>query len=194
MKLTELFHLSETEPAVAPEEMPPEEALRSAFSLLTRGNETGAKAVADAISDCLEDTRRYYAAREEILEQRGLQYSTEAEPWLCVIAAAEACVAEGFLIELPSDCSSVDFVRAVKALLKASGIDFSTDRLNFDTQKNLAAWAGLFNEYAGQSGLTLFFVELYDDRAAMGVCPIADYAEAAETAGLAGVKITCRPC
>ncbi|MBQ9901093.1 MAG: hypothetical protein IJM51_01715 [Clostridia bacterium] len=190
MILRELFHLNEIPPEVIQEEpIAPEDALRTVFGLLTQGNE----AVAGAVSDCIADTRGYFSAREDILEGRGLQYSPEAEPWLRVIAAAEACEERGFLVRLDAGCSPAAFTEAVRKVLKASGIVFSVDRLVFDKEKNLAAWTGLFNEYAGQSGITLYFVELYGEGAVMGVSEIADYAEAAETAGFAGLKITCRP-
>ena len=190
MKLTELFHLNEAPPEVIQEQpVAPEQALNEAFALLTHGN----GAVARAISDCVSDTGKYFSARGEILERHGLEYSTEAEPWLRVIAAVEACMAEGFLRELPHDCSPAAFSDAVRESLSASGITFSLDRLDFDAQKNLAAWTRLFNEYAGQSGITLYFVELYGEGAVMGAAGIADYAGAAEIAGFAGVKITCRP-
>ena len=190
MKLTELFHLERAESEDVQEEpVTPEAALRSAFGWLTHGDE----AVAAAISECLTDTRGYYSAHGEILERRGLQYSPEAEPWLRVIAAVEACLANGFLTGLAPDCSSDELLDAVRKTLAASEIVFSPDKLVFDTKKSLAAWTGLFNEYAGQSGITLYFVDLYDGSAVMGAAGIADYAEAAETAGFAGVKITCRP-
>ena len=102
MKLAELFHLERKEETVVQEEpMTHDAALQSAFGLLTQGNE----AVSADISHCLADTRGYYASREEILERRGLQYTPETEPWLRVIAAAESCLANGFLTQLAPDCS-----------------------------------------------------------------------------------------
>lgn len=190
MKLTDLFHLHDAEPDVMQDEpMKPEEALQSAFALLTHGNE----AVAAAIADCTSDTRDYFSARGEILERRGLQYSTEAEPWLRVIAAVESCLENGWLIEIHPGCSPAEFIGSLKKLLAAAGIVFSPDKLVFDAQKSLAAWTGQFNEYAGQSGITLYFVDLYGAGTVMGAAGIADYAEAAGIAGFAGVKITSRP-
>ena len=65
--------------------------------------------------------------------------------------------------------------------------------MRFDPHKNLDAWARQFNEYAGQSGITLCFIDLYGDSRIMGVARMADYAEAAEIAGYAGVTVTSRP-
>lgn len=190
MKLAELFHPDRRKSAPLQEEpMTPEAALQSAFGLLTHGNE----AVAAVISDCLDDTRGYYSGREDILERRGLRYSPETEPWLRVIAAVESCLANGFLTQLAPDGSPAAFAAEVRKVLAASGIAFSPDKLVFDPQKSLAVWTGQFNEYAGQSGITLYFVELYDGSNVMGAARIADYAEAAEMAGFAGVIVTSRP-
>lgn len=191
MKLIDLFHIERTDEPVAAEEPPSaEEALAAAFALLT-GNDP---AVADRLNDCVTDTEKYYSGRSDILERRGLKYSDEARPWLCVIAAVEAAMEKGYLRELHVGCSADDFSKALNSLLDAAGIVFSTQKIRFDPRKGLEAWSGLFNEYAGQSGITLCFIDLYGDSRVMGVARIADYAEAAETAGYAGVTITSRPC
>lgn len=190
MKLIELFNLERKEEPVPSEEpMPPAEALSAAFAILTRHDKT----VSREIEACVADTEKYYSDRGEVLERRGLCYSKESSPWLCVIAAVEAAAKEGHLREVSADCSADVFSGALKGLLAASGMVFSIDKIKFDDQKNLNFWVRQFNEYAGQSGITLYFVDLYTDACAMGVARIADYAEAAEIAGYAGVKITCRP-
>ena len=190
MKLIDLFLGGENQAKSFPDEpMNPADALKKSFGLLSGGNEK----VTATIADCLSDTRKYYSSHSEWLEKHGLQYSAEAEPWLCVIAAVESCVANGLLHELKSDCTADEFITALKAALRSAGIVFSPANLTFDSQKSLAAWTRQFNEYAGQSGITLYFVDLYSEELVMGAALIADYAEAAETAGFAGLKITSRP-
>ena len=193
MKLIDLFHLEFAEESQTPEEsITPADALLKAFGALTCGSQY----VKDTVSDCLADTQEFYNSRKEwkeVLEKRGLNYSSEAEPWLCVIAAVESAIQKGYLQELRPHCSPDEFVLSLKKALAAAEIRFSPDRLTFDTQKSLAEWARQFNEYAGQSGITLYFIELYGESRVMGAARIADYAEAAEIAGFAGVKITCRP-
>ena len=190
MKLTELFHLEQREEPISPEEpIQPSEALSEAFAILSRNDLT----VAETLADCIANTKKYFAAHGEVLERRGLQYSEEACPWLRVIAAVQSAMDKGYLCELYADCSMEDFICAVKFLLDRAGIVFSTDQIRFDPQKNLAAWVRQFNGYAGQSGITLLFIDLYSDSRTMGVAYIADYVETVEMAGYAGVKITCRP-
>ncbi len=190
IKLIDLFHIEMAgEPAAAQEPMKPDEALKAAFGILTRQDQS----VASEIDECIADTNGFYASRQDILDRRNMKYSPEAEPWLCVIATVEAAAGRGFLRELNADCTAGEFAIALKAVLKAAEIDFSPDRLTFDTQKSLAAWTRQFNEYAGQSGITLYFVDLYSENKVMGAAGISDYAEAAEIAGFAGVRINCRP-
>lgn len=190
MKLTEFFHLKQEEKTVPPEEpMSSTEALSTAFGILTRHDTV----VADAIAECLTDTEAYCLTHNDILERRGLCYAEEAVPWLRVIAAVESAVKQGYLRELKGDCEPDSFAAEVRKSLVAAGIDYPVDGIRFDNAKSLAAWARQFNEYAGQSGITLCFVDLYGDDRVMGAARIADYAEAAEIAGYAGVKITSRP-
>ena len=190
MKLIELFHLKPKDEHICVEEpMPPAEALTTAIAILT-GNDLE---VADTLKRCLQDTDKFFSERGEILERRGLKYSEDARPWLCVIAAVEAGMEKGYLSELNSDCAASEFSDALQRVLVATGIVFSTEKLGFDTQTGLDAWVRRFNEYAGQSGITLYFVDLYGDSRVFGVAHIADYAEAAEIAGYAGVRITSRP-
>ena len=142
MKLTELFHLEPKDEHISVEEpMPPAEALTTAIAILT-GNDLE---VADTLKRCLQDTDKFFSERGEILERRGLKYSEDARPWLCVIAAVEAGMEKGYLSELNSDCAASEFS------------------------------------------------DLYGDSRVFGVAHIADYAEAAEIAGYAGVRITSRP-
>lgn len=190
MKLTELFHLEQQEkPAVPEEPMRPQEALSAAFGLLTRNDIT----VLKTLDECFADTQKFCLAHMDMLDRRGLQYSDEAAPWLRVIAAVGAALEQGYLRELHADCRPEEFTDALKALLVTEKIVFSTDRMRFDPHKNLDAWARQFNEYAGQSGITLCFIDLYGDSRIMGVARMADYAEAAEIAGYAGVTVTSRP-
>ena len=190
MRLTDFFFCGgNTDPLDTEEPPSPAEALIAAFAMLTGYD----PAVADSVGECLADTKGYYASRGEILDRRGLQYSPEAEPWLCVIAAVEAALEEGFLREVKRNCSPIEFADAVKAALDGADVEFSLKNLRFDPQKSPAEWTELFNEYAGQSGVTLYYIDLYGDGLVMGAAWIADYAEAAEIAALAGIRITSRP-
>ena len=72
-------------------------------------------------------------------------------------------------------------------------IAFSGQFVALDELRNFSGWGARVGIYAGQSGITLCFVDLYGDDRVMGAARIADYAEAAEIAGYAGVKITSRP-
>ncbi len=190
MKLIELLLSGGDLPETAAEEfMQPSEALKTSFGMLTCQNE----AVAADIAGCLADTRDYFSSRGELLDRFGLKYSSEAEPWLCVIAAVGSAVTEGYMRLMDAGCSADEFTSALREVLRAAGMVFSFDRLCFDPKKDLASWAALFNEYAGQSGITLYFIDLYGEAAAMGASRIADYAEAAGIAALAGLKVTCRP-
>ena len=190
LKLIDMFRPEGAGEASAAEEpMKPADALKTTFRILTRGDAR----VAAAVEECLADTAGYYSTRKSILERRNMKYSQEAEPWLCVIAAIDAAAERGYLCELNADCTPEEYAASLKSVLQAAEIVFSPDRLTFDSQKNLAAWTRIFNEYAGQSGITLYFVDLYGESRVMGAARIADYAEAAEIAGFAGVKITCRP-
>lgn len=191
MKLIDLFSLpNDKENAVPDEPIAPSDALMEVFDILTRGD----KHVASAISACIADTEGYYASREEILDRHGLRYSPEAAPWLCVVAAVDAATQRGYLAELRPDCSPDDFIASLRGLLASADLTFSPDRLRLDPKKGLSGWIARFNEYAGQSGITLYGIEMYNGNPVIGAAGIADYAEAAETAGFAGVQITCRPC
>ncbi len=191
VKLMDLFRPERTDADDERDEpMNPADALVSAFARLTRGD----AAVLSDISECLADTAGYFSSRKEMLDGRGLRYSAEAEPWLCVVAAVGSALKSGYLQELRTDCTADAFVSALTMALAAAKIEFSPHRLVFDPQKDIGAWAAQFNEYAGQSGITLYFVELYGESRVMGAARLVDYAEAAESAGFAGVKITSRPC
>lgn len=184
-----LFGGDHTPESLEQEPLRPAQALKTAFALLTRGN----TAVASSLTECIADTRDYFSSRSEMLDRRGLQYSAEAEPWLWVIAAVEAAQSEGYLRDIAPDCSAEEFASAVKAVLDGAGIEFSPDKVAFDSHRNPAVWAEKFNEYAGQSGITLYFIDLYSEGPVMGAALIADYAEAAEAAAMAGVVVTSRP-
>ena len=190
MRLIDLFHIERDEITDLPDEpMNPADALREAFGILTRRDE----AVMRDVSECLAGTELYFSSIGELLERRGLNYSADAEPWLCVVGAVESALRAGYLKELRPGCSPDEFAAALKEALAAVKIGFSPDKLLFVPQKGLEAWSSQFNEYAGQSGITLYFVEMYGESKVMGAARIEDYAEAAEAAGYAGVKITSRP-
>lgn len=190
IKLTELFSARRTEEMPeSVETLDPEQALITSFGILTRGNGY----VISNIAECLADTEKFYSAHEDILTRREMKYSPEVKPWLCVIAAVEASAEKGFMREIGVDCTADEFGDALKTVLEAAGIRFSDSVLVPDRQKSLTAWVRQFNQYAGQFGVTLYFVDLYGENLAMGAAGMSDYAEAAEIAGFAGVRVTCRP-
>lgn len=194
MRLFDLFfsgNFSGNSESSAAKESPlaPAQAAKTAFEKLTGGK----GAIAEAVRSCASDTEAYFRTHPAILARRGMHYSPEAEPWLLVIAAVEAAEDNGFLRELDAGCPAEEFTAALQAVLAGRGIEFSLKNILFDSKMNLTAWVERFNEYAGQSGITLYFVDLYGSRAPMGASTIADYAEAAEIAGSAGIAITSRP-
>lgn len=184
MKLLEILF-----PAEKADERPPAgDCLSRVFELLTHRDSS----VAAEIALCLKDTRGYFLSRADILERRGLKYAPDAEPWLRVVAAAQAALSAGYLTELPADCGAQEFASAVRSVLSANGIAFDPSALRFDPSGGISRMAALFNEYAGQSGITLYFIELYGEKKTMGAAMIADYAEASEIADSMGVSISTR--
>ena len=190
MRLIDLFHLDNDTGKEEPET--PKtfgEALLFAFGMLCREDES----VLTEIRRCLTDTKAYCEAHMEAFDERGLQYNEEAEPWLQLIAAVDAAIENRYLWELDWKADADKFRSATEALLQRSGIVFSLKQLSFDPSKNIPDWVAQFNEYAGQSGITVYGIDIDSDSYVIGAAHIADYAQAAETAGEVGIRVTSRP-
>lgn len=164
------------------------EVLLLSFEILCRGDER----VKAEIAECLADTEAYCAKWEEAFDERGLEYDGEAEPWLQLIAAVNAAENENHLCELDWKDDADSFREVLEDTLKANGITFSLERLNFDENKNIPDWAAQFNQYAGQSGITIYYIDIDSDSYVIGAATIADYARAAEIAGSVGIKVSSR--
>lgn len=162
------------------------EALTGSFAILCHGD----PAVMDEITACLSDTKAYCETRQDAFDERGLTYNTEAEAWLQLIAAVEAAEGKGYLCERDWKEEAEEFRWALEKILRVNGLTFSTERLTFDATKRIPDWAAQFNQYAGQSGITLYFIDIDSDSYVMGAAEIADYACAAEMAGSVGIRIT----
>lgn len=190
MRLMDLFHLN-SDPAQEEPESPKSfgEALLLSFSILCRGD----KAIEAKITECLADTKAYYEAHEKAYDERGLQYNQEAEPWLQLIAAVDAAIEAEYLRELDWKGDAEEFRSALEEMLKVSGIPFSLKNLSFVREKNIPDWVAQFNEYAGQSGITVYGIDIDSDSYVLGAAYLADYAQAAETAGNVGIRVTSRP-
>ena len=165
------------------------EALTEVFATLCHGDPS----VTDEIAACLSDTKTYCETHKEAFDERGLTYNADAETWLQLIAAVDAAGNAGYLWELDWKEGSEKFRSALEAVLQASGLTFSTERLAFDGTKNIPDWAAQFNQYAGQSGITLYFIDIDSDSYVMGTALMADYASAAEIASSVGIHISSRP-
>ena len=196
MRLTDLFHLDNGRAEQTPET--PKtfgEALLFSFSVLCRGD----KAVEETIRQCLADTENYCEVHKETYDARGLHYNKDAERWLQLIAATEAAMQARYLRELDGKGDAAAFRSALGEVLERSGIVFSLKNLSFDPvnqidgKKDIPDWIARFNEYAGQSGITVYAVDIDSNSYVIGAAPIADYAQAAETAGEVGIRITSRP-
>lgn len=191
MRLADLFHVNQ-EPIEQEEPEHPRtfgEALGQAFDILCRGDQT----VAQNIADCLADTKGYCAGREQALDARGLVYREEAEPWLQFIAAVSAAEQAGYLCEIDRRADEDTFRKALEKILKAAGIVFSLRNLPFERINNIPGRIAQFNEYAGQSGITIYCLDTESGCFVLGAARIADYAEAAQIAAEAGIRITSRP-
>lgn len=164
------------------------EALRRSFPLLCGGDAE----VTAAIDECLADTRGYCLSHADALARRGLRYSADAEPWLQLVMAADALERAGYVRELSRDTGASAFRAAVEELLAASGLEFSTQRLVFDENGKIPGWAAQFNQYAGQSGITLYCIDVDSEGWLMGSVSLADYAAAAQWAQRGGIAVSCR--
>ena len=163
-----------------------EEALTEIFTLLCHGD----RAVSGEISDCLRDTQAYCQTHIALFDRRGLQYNPSAEPWLQWIAAVDAALAAGCLTELDPSGGEAAFRAAVSRVLQVNHITFSLERLTFDSRQKIPGWAAHFNEYAGQSGITLYAIDIDSNSYVMGAAELADYAAAADMAERVGIPLS----
>ena len=138
-----------------------EEALTEIFTLLCHGN----RAVSGVISSA-------------------------TMTWLQWIAAVDAALAAGCLTELDPSGGEAAFRAAVSRVLQVNHITFSLERLTFDSRQKIPGWAAHFNEYAGQSGITLYAIDTDSDSYVMGAAELADYAAAADMAERVGIPLS----
>lgn len=164
------------------------ETLTLSFDILCHGD----KEVAAEVAQCIADTKCYCEERAQEFDDRGLVYNENAEPWLQLIAAVNSAESKNYLIELDYKEKASGFREAVENILSANCIQFSLERLTFDEGKNIPDWAAQFNQYAGQSGITIYYIDIDSDSYVIGAAEIADYARAAEIASGAGIKISSR--
>ena len=190
MRLIDLFHLDSV-PAPEEPESPKTfgEALLFSFSVLCHGD----KAVEAKMTECLADTKAYCEAHEEAYDERDLKYNEEAAPWLQLIAAVDAAIEADYLCELDWKDDAEEFRSALEEIIRNNGIVFSLKNLSFVREKNIPDWVAQFNECAGQSGITVYGIDIDSDSYVLGAAHLADYAQAAETAGEVGIRITSRP-
>lgn len=162
--------------------------LTAAFKILSHGDE----AVMSKINDCLSDTAVYYQSHQDDFEARGLNYAPDGEKWLQLIAAVDAMEHAGYLAELDWKEEACEFESALADLLAANDIEFSLDKINFSPEKDIPNRTAQFNEYAGQSGITIYYIDIDSDSYVLGAAEISDYAEAADIAAAEGINISCR--
>lgn len=163
--------------------------LTAAFGILCHGD----KKVMSEIKDCMSDTAAYYKLHQDEFEDRDLEYSPGSERWLQLIAAVNAMEDAGYATELDYKEDADEFAAALAAILGSNHIQFSLKNLKFDPEKSIPDWVAQFNEYAGQSGITIYSIDIDSDSYVLGTAKISDYAEAADIAGNAGIRISCRP-
>lgn len=163
--------------------------LTAAFGILCYGD----KKVMSEIKDCIGDTASYYKLHQGEFEDRDLEYSPGGERWLQLIAAVNAMEEAGYASELDYKEENNEFAASLSALLASNHIQFSLNNLNFAPEKSIPDWVAQFNEYAGQSGITVYSIDIDSDSYVLGAAKISDYAEAADIAGNGGVRISCRP-
>lgn len=161
------------------------ETLSEVFVILSHGD----PAVKEAITECLRDTEAYCRAHAEAFEARGLTYREDAVPWLQFIAAVNAMAEKGYVDELDAKDSSDAFRAAAQKVLTANHLTFSLERLVFDEAKAIPDWLAQGNEYAGQSGITWYVLDIDSDSYILGAAELADYACAAELAGRVGISV-----
>ena len=162
--------------------------LLEVFEILSHNDDE----VMNAVRACLSDTEGYFNEHENDFDERGMEYSPEAEKWIKFIAAVNALECAGYAAELDHKAETEDFAAALEDVLDASGIEFSLKNIEFAPEKSIPDCAAQFNEYAGQSGITVMFIDIDSDCYVMCAAQIADYAEAAEIASRIGVYISCR--
>lgn len=162
--------------------------LLSIFDILSRSDE----AVTGEIRKCISDTPTYFAEHQEAFDKRGMEYSFGGEKWIKVIAAVEAMEHFGYAVELDSKADTEKFEAALADVLAANHIEFSLENINFNPEKSIPDWAAQFNEYAGQSGITVMFIDIASDCYVLCAAKIADYAEAAEIASQIGLGLSSR--
>lgn len=164
------------------------EALAISFAILCHDDEV----VAKKIDDCIADTEAYCKREAEAFDERGLEYNEEAAPWLQLIAAVNAAEDAGYFYELDWKDGAEEFREVLKAVLAAHQIEFSLERLTFAANKTIPDWAAQFNQYAGQSGMTIYYIDIDSDSYVIGAANLFDYARAAEIGGSVGIKISSR--
>lgn len=158
------------------------------FEILSRNDE----AVMGEVRECISDTPTYFAEHQGDFDERGMEYSFGGEKWIRVIAAVDAMEKFGYAAELDHKEDAEEFASALTGILSANYIEFSLKNINFDPQKNIPDWVAQFNEYAGQSGITVMFIDIDSDSYVLCAAQTADYAEAAEIASQIGLGISCR--
>lgn len=158
------------------------------FEILSHDDEE----VMEKIRACLSDTEGYFEEHAEDFDDRGIGYSPEVKKWIKFIAAVDALESAGYAAELDYKEEAEEFAAALEDILEANGIEFSLKNMNFAPEKSITNWVAQFNEYAGQSGITVMFIDIDSDSYVMCAAKIADYAEAAEIASRIGVCISCR--
>lgn len=162
--------------------------LLQVFDILSHND----KYVMGEVRACINDTHGYFEKHTSDFDSRNMEYSLEAEKWIKFIAAVDALECAGYAAELDYNKSAKEFSTALKDILKSNGIDFSLKNMNFDNKKSVPDLMAQFNEYAGQSGITVMLIDIYSSCYVICAAEIAAYAEAAEIASRIGVYISCR--
>lgn len=158
------------------------------FEILSRNDD----AVMNEIRECISDTPTYFAEHQVAFDKRGMEYSFGGEKWIKVIAAVDAMKDFGYAAELDYKEDSERFEAALTDILAANHIKFSLKNINFDPKKSIPDRAAQFNEYAGQSGITVVFIDIDSDRCVLCAASIADYVEAAEISSQIGLGLSSR--
>ena len=144
------------------------------------------------IRDCLLNTELYFAEHQEQFDKRDIVYSFGGEKWIQLISAVDAMEACGYAVELDSKATSKDFVAALDKILAVNNIEFSLKNLQFVHERTITDWTAQFNEYAGQSGITIYSIDIDSENFVLGAAQLADYAEAANIGAMSGITISCR--
>ncbi len=158
------------------------------FEILSHNDES----VTRKIRECLNNTEKYFNQHDEEFDDRGIEYSCEAEKWIKFIAAVDALESAGYASELDYKAYEDEFKAALEEILAANGMEFSLKNITFKAEQSIPQWMSQFNEYAGQSGITVMFIDIDSNCYVLCAAKIADYAAAAEIASRIGILIACR--